>query len=302
MAPPIEERRIFVWDIPTRLFHWSLLALVLVAWFTGEGEGTTAAYHRYAGEAIAGLLVFRVIWGFIGGERARFSDFAAGPSAIAAHVGDVFSHKPKRHLGHNPLGGLAVFLLLAVTAATVVTGLFSGGEENEGPFAALWGLELSEEHEVLFRVLQGLVVVHVLGVIVETVKAKDALVPAMITGVKRRRSDELGDDAKRATLPALLFALAISAGATLILLTQPSPTLAGAAGGEESEEHQKFERELRLTPSTSSARGLGIIPHRAKRSPRRRRPSSATSPRATRAARKQPGIIAQMRSQKPEEK
>ena len=80
------ERTIHVWDLPTRLFHWSLLALVVVAWFTGEEEGAAALLHRYAGEAIAGLLVFRVIWGFAGGERARFADFAAGPSAILAHV------------------------------------------------------------------------------------------------------------------------------------------------------------------------------------------------------------------------
>ena len=85
---------------------------------------------------------------------------------------------------------MAVFLLLANVAAIVVTGIFSGGEESAGPFAGLWGLELSEAHDVLFRVLQVLVALHVLGVIIETVKAKDALVPAMITGVKRRCGDE----------------------------------------------------------------------------------------------------------------
>lgn len=232
MAPSNSERKIHVWDIPTRLFHWSLLALVLIAWFTGEGEGTAAIYHRYAGEAIAGLLVFRLIWGFIGGERARFADFAAGPSAIVAHVRDLLSHRPKRHLGHNPLGGLAVFLLLSTVAAVVVTGLFSGGEENAGPFAGLWGLELSEAHEILFRVLQGLVVMHVLGVAVETLKAKDALVPAMITGVKRRRIDEPGADAKRAAMPSFLVALVVGSAAAVLLMSQPpAPTIEGAARG-----------------------------------------------------------------------
>lgn len=235
MTSPNGERSVLVWDTPTRLFHWSLLALVLVAWFTGEEEGTGALIHRYAGEGIAGLLVFRFIWGFIGGERARFSDFAAGPSALFAHVRDLSSRQPKRHLGHNPLGGLAVFLLLGVTAAVVVTGLFSGGERIAGPFAGLWGLELSEAHEVLFRVLQGLVVVHVLGVIVESVKTKDALVPAMITGAKRRRSDEAGDDARRASLPALLLALIVGIGATVALSSQP-PSVRAAAGDARYEE------------------------------------------------------------------
>jgi len=242
MAPPNGERKVFVWDIPTRLFHWSLLALVLVAWFTGEGEGAAAAYHRYAGEAIAGLLVFRVIWGFIGGERARFSDFAAGPSAIVTHVRGLFSRQPKRHLGHNPLGGLAVFLLLTTVAAVVVTGLFSGGEDNAGQFAGLWGLELSEAHEILFRVLQGLVVVHVLGVVVETLKAKDALVPAMITGVKRRRTDEPGDNARRAALPSLLIALVLGATVAAWLMSQPPAPTKGEA--EQSQFETNGEHDL----------------------------------------------------------
>lgn len=228
------ERRVHVWDLPTRLFHWSLLALVAIAWFTGEEEGTAAIIHRYAGEAIAGLIVFRVIWGFAGGERARFSDFAAGPSAIIAHVRDLFSKQPIRHLGHNPLGGVAVFLLLAITTGIVVTGLFSGGEENSGPFVGLWGLELSEVHEVLFRVLQALVVVHVLGVVVESLKAKDALVPAMITGSKRRRADEPGEDAKRAGIIALIVALGVGIAVSLTLMTQQPP--ASARSGAEVEE------------------------------------------------------------------
>lgn len=235
------ERKIHVWDLPTRLFHWSLLALVVVAWFTGEEEGAAALLHRYAGEAIAGLLVFRVIWGFAGGERARFADFAAGPSAILAHARDLLGRQPKRHLGHNPLGGVAVFLLLAVIAGIVVSGLFSGGEDNAGPFAGVWGLELSEVHEVLFRVLQALVVVHVLGVIVETVKAKDALVPAMITGSKRRRPDEPGDHAKRASLIALIVALTAGAAVSFALAAQPPSALVSAERYDHSERYENGE-------------------------------------------------------------
>lgn len=223
-------RRVYVWDIPTRLFHWSLLGLVLLCWFTGDEE-SYANIHRIAGEAIAGLLVFRVIWGFIGGERARFADFAAGPAAVIRHVGDLFSKTPKRHLGHNPLGGVAVFLLLAVTATVVVTGLFSSHESFAGPFAGVGGLQLSDLHEGAFRVLQALVAVHVLGVVVETFKAKDALVPAMITGSKSRRGDEPGVDARRAGLLALCVAVAAGAGVSAYLVTAP-PGVVSEHGGE----------------------------------------------------------------------
>lgn len=233
---PAADRTLRVWDLPTRIFHWSLLALVLVAWFTGEEEGVAAQVHRYAGEVIAGLIVFRVIWGFIGRERSRFADFAAGPGAIINHVQDLFSKAPKRHLGHNPLGGVAVFLLLATVAGIVFTGLFSGGDTS-GPFAGYWGLELSDLHEVLFRVLQALVVVHVLGVIIETVKARDALVPAMITGSKRRRPDEPGQDARRAGAVAFLVAAGLAVAVSAALMAQPSSALAvershGERGGD----------------------------------------------------------------------
>lgn len=240
-ATDVAERQVHVWDAPTRLFHWSLLALVLLAWFTGEEEGAAALIHRYAGEAIAGLLVFRVIWGFVGGERARFADFAAGPAAIFAHVRDLFSTRPKRHLGHNPLGGLAVFLLLATTAGIVVTGLFSGDEGVAGPFVGWWGLELSEVHEALFRLLQILVVIHVLGVIAETVLSKDALVPAMISGSKRRRADESGGDAKRAGLAA--FALAAAAGVAISATLMVQQPQAGAPAGGEIEERHSHEED-----------------------------------------------------------
>jgi cytochrome b len=214
------DRRVEVWDVPTRLFHWSLLALVVVAWLTGEEEGA-AVIHRVAGEVVAGLLVFRVVWGFIGGEHARFADFAAGPSSILAHVRDLLGTSPKRHLGHNPLGGVAVFLLLLNLAVLVATGLFSGGEHNAGPFAGVWGLQLSEVHEAAFRVLQALVAIHVLGVVVETLKAKDALVPAMITGRKTRRADEPGQDARRARLAALFVAAGLGAAVSASLMAQP---------------------------------------------------------------------------------
>lgn len=234
------ERAVKVWDLPTRIFHWSLLVLVAVCWFTGEEEGSAALIHRISGEAIAGLLVFRLIWGFAGGEHARFADFAAGPSAIAAHIGELVSGKARRHLGHNPLGGLAVFLLLLTTAAIVITGLFSGEERMAGPFAGIGGTDLSEIHEVLFRILQGLVVIHVLGVVAETLLSKDALVPAMITGTKKRSGDEAASDARPAGKTAFLAAAALGVATSAVLISLPSPQLAphDHEHGGEAGEHE----------------------------------------------------------------
>ncbi len=209
-----------VWDLPTRLFHWILVALVLIAWLTGEEEGG-AFIHRLAGFGVAGLLVFRVVWGFVGGEHARFADFAAGPSAIAAHVSNLFLKHPVQHLGHNPLGGVFVFLLLISLAIVVATGLFSDGEHNAGPFAGLWGLQLSDAHEVAFRTLQGLVAIHIAGVVFETWKTRDALVRAMITGRKTRRAGGLSQHARRAGFGALLAAAGLGLAVFLVLTALP---------------------------------------------------------------------------------
>lgn len=230
-------RKVKVWDLPTRIFHWALLALVLVSWFTGEEEAY-ALIHRLSGEAIAGLLVFRVIWGFVGGEFARFSSFVKGPEAIAAHVADLKSPAPRRWLGHNPLGGLAVMLMLAVTAAIVLTGLFNDGEHNAGPFAGALG-DIGELHELLFRLLQGLVVIHVAGVAFETVKTGDRLVPAMITGAKTRRADEGARDARRAGAAAFFAALALGAGTTAVLASLPVPE----PSGEHDHDHGEHEED-----------------------------------------------------------
>ncbi len=236
----MQERLVRVWDLPTRVFHWALVALLMVAWFSGGEEGGAAALHRYVGEAIAGLIVFRVLWGFIGNERARFRDFVAGPGAIIEHLGDLFRDQPKRRLGHNPLGGLAVFALLALVSALVVTGLFSGGDEMAGPFVGMGGLNMAEVHEALFRVLQALVVLHLVGVAIESWLSRDRLVPAMISGAKRRRADEPGEDAAAAHPVALIAALAFAATTTFTLAAQPTPATVDGAGFEQEDgEHER---------------------------------------------------------------
>jgi cytochrome b len=223
MANAAETRRVFVWDVPTRLFHWSLAILVVVAWFTGEGEGGTAALHHAAGAAIAGLLAFRFVWGFIGGEHARFSDFAFAPMAVLRYGRELAFAKPQRHLGHNPLGAVAVFFLLVNLIVIAATGLMSAGEHNTGPFAGASGEAFAEAHEAAFRVLQVLVSAHLIGVVVETLATRDALVPAMITGYKSRRADEGGADARRVGLISLVVALSVGLAVAGALMLVPTP-------------------------------------------------------------------------------
>lgn len=239
--PAPSQRSLRVWDLPTRLFHWSLLALLLVSWFSG-GEEETAFIHRTSGMLLAGLIVFRIIWGFVGGEHARFGSFFPSPSKVIEHLKRVAAGNPERHLGHNPVGGVAVFLLLGTVSACIVTGLFSSGEGLSGPFVGKFGLDFSEIHELAFRALQALVVLHLLGVAVESWLARDALVPAMITGRKTRKAGEPGEHAAPASLPGFAAAVVAGAAVTGILWTLPTPP---AAGDDHRDKWEAYEDHLK---------------------------------------------------------
>lgn len=232
------DRLVRVWDLPTRLFHWSLLGLLLVSWFSG-GEKDLAIVHRASGMLLAGLLVFRIVWGFAGGQHARFAAFFPSPRKVTEHLKQVAKGRPERHLGHNPVGSIAVFLLLAVVVLCIVTGLFSSGDGLSGPFSASTAFEVSELHELSFRLLQGLVALHLIGVVLESWLSRDALVPAMITGRKARRAGEPGADARPGSLPGLLVALILGAAVTAGLWSLPSPASLDGDHHDRYEDHDR---------------------------------------------------------------
>jgi cytochrome b len=234
-APRVSRGRILVWDFPTRVFHWALVALVILSWVTGEDEGA-ALIHRLGGEAIAGLIVFRVIWGFVGGGQARFADFLKGPGAIGRHLRELLRGRAERSLGHNPLGGISVLLLLAAVSFVVVTGLFSAGDEGPGgPFAGRFGLNLADLHEPAFRILQVLVVVHLLGVAATSLASRENLVRAMITGAKPRTVEAPPAPPRRASALALLVAVALGVSTAAYLMALPHPSF--GATGAQAEHH-----------------------------------------------------------------
>lgn len=179
-----------VWDGPTRLFHWALVILIVVAWLTAEEQMTV---HRGAGYAILGLLAFRVWWGLAGGSTARFSHFVRGPGAIRRYLSSVREGTEGEHAGHNPLGALSVLALLGLVCLQVVLGLFAidedgfeGGPLSDGIDFDL-ARQIAEWHELTFRLLQGLVVLHLAAIVYYAVRRREDLVRPMITGVRRFR-------------------------------------------------------------------------------------------------------------------
>jgi cytochrome b len=178
---------VYVWDPFVRLFHWSLVAGFTIAYLT---EDDLLTVHVWAGYVVGALIVARVVWGFVGPEHARFSDFVYGPLATLRYMRDLVLFRAERHLGHSPGGGAMVVALLALLAATVVTGLIVyGGDQQAGPLAGIVSKETGEAweevHEVIANVTLAFVLAHIAAVIFASFVFKENLARSMITGYKR---------------------------------------------------------------------------------------------------------------------
>ena len=175
--------QVAVWDLPTRLFHWTLVGLIALSWWSAE-EGELEL-HMYSGYAILTLLLFRLLWGIVGGSTARFRNFLRGPAAVIAYLRDT---KGWRAVGHTPIGALSVTALLGLIALQVATGLFNSDDDGleEGPLAPLVSYDLAEVahdvHEVVFNVLLGFIGLHIAAVLFYRLFLRKKLTGAMITG------------------------------------------------------------------------------------------------------------------------
>lgn len=218
--------KIRVWDLPTRVFHWLLAILVVAAFVTGIAGGNLIEWHGRAGIATAGLLAFRLVWGFVGSTYARFADFVPGPAHIWAHLRGQWDG-----LGHNPFGALSVLALLLVLAFQVLSGLVANDDiAFEGPLYALTSKATSDWltglHRQNFWPLIVLVALHVAAVLYYLYAKKNNLVMPMISGVK-----EVSDPAAKpaqgggplAFVLALGVALAAMWAASGALLPAPPP-------------------------------------------------------------------------------
>jgi len=170
-------QRILVWDLPTRVFHWSFALSFAGAYLTAESE-RYRDIHLALGYVFLGMLVFRLVWGLVGTAYVRFRAFWFKPAEIVAYLRALLSPQPQHYVGHNPAGGVAIFLLLALGLLISVSGLglyWEIGDED-------WFEEL---HEIAANVMLLVVGVHIAGVLVSSVLHKENLVRAMFNGYKQ---------------------------------------------------------------------------------------------------------------------
>lgn len=214
------SKQVYVWDKFVRVFHWALLGLFVTSYVTGEQEHWL---HTYSGYGIFILVSLRIVWGVVGSQYARFSNFVYSPSAVLGYLKSMIEGSPKRFLGHNPAGGAMVVTLLAALFMTTLSGMkLYAIEEGEGPFAQTIDVSLmsvahassdehedqtheyenqkyteedepheeeeefwEEIHEAAISVMLFLILLHVLGVIISSAQHKELLVKSMFTGYKK---------------------------------------------------------------------------------------------------------------------
>jgi cytochrome b len=190
-APAADLRDVTVWDPLIRITHWSFPLLIPAMWWTAENSKW--ALHRQIGLVLLGLLVFRILWGFLGPETARFSNFVKGPRAVIAYLRGGEGHT----IGHSPVGGWSTLILLGAMLAQVSMGLFAGDPYDgmTGPLNPLVGVmtadTITELHETFFWVIAGLVGLHLAAITFYAVRGDDLLSP-MVGGDRPPMADVMG--------------------------------------------------------------------------------------------------------------
>ncbi len=195
-APAPEKSEITVWDLPVRIFHALLIFCVAGAYLSADSE-RWRLLHVTLGYTMAGLVLFRLLWGFVGTPPARFSSFVRGPKAVAQYLRSLLARRPEHHTGHNPAGALAILGLLGLASITAATGWAAYNDVG--------GEALKELHEVVANAILALAGVHVLGAILGSWLHRENLVLAMITGRKQGSRHE-GLRGTRAPVAIVLLA------------------------------------------------------------------------------------------------
>jgi cytochrome b len=187
-------KRQLIWDLPTRVFHWSLVLSFFSAYLSGDSE-RWALLHTTSGYTLLGLLVFRLVWGVVGTTYARFSNFVPSPSAVFGYISSVIKGQAIHYIGHNPLGAVGILGLLLLGLICAISGWLV--------YAALGADWLETVHELSATIMLLLVFVHIAGVLLTSYLQRENLVKAMLTG-KKIAEDSQGITKTRPVIAGLL--------------------------------------------------------------------------------------------------
>jgi len=220
--------RIPVWDLPIRVFHWTVLGLIIGLWLTSQSNLCyDMTWHAYFGYGLLTLILFRITWGIWGNHYACFKQFVCGPKKVIGYVQqNLFKPNPSHYIGHNPLGGWSVLLLLIALLIQAGTGLFANDDLfTEGPLYQLiskdWSDVLTKIHKINFYIiLLGLIMLHISAILFYRFVKKENLLLPMITGYKQQPVEQVAE-CKTVSPWRAIFLIGISAGAVYLIISIP---------------------------------------------------------------------------------
>lgn len=210
------DQKKLIWDLPLRLFHWLLVLSILGSWYTSEQDGDMVDQHMLLGYFILGLVIFRILWGFLGTKHALFSQFIPSPNDIHSYAKQINTPTAPKHPGHNPLGSLMVVMMIITILAQAVSGLFINDDIfSSGPYYEIFGSEFSKwmktVHYYAFDVMLVLIGLHLSAIVLYWWKKKMNLVLPMITGKKSAKDvDEQDQIPHSKLLTALILVIAVA--------------------------------------------------------------------------------------------
>ncbi|HUK01994.1 MAG TPA: cytochrome b/b6 domain-containing protein [Steroidobacteraceae bacterium] len=228
----MNQPRRLVWDLPLRMFHWLFAASILASWATAEAGFNWMKVHMRLGYFMIGLLCFRLIWGFIGPRHARFGNFLASPTRVWRYFQGLIGRSEAIHtVGHNPLGGLMVVLMLLLVMLQVTTGLFSTDDIAwTGPYYGAvsdsTAQKLTAIHHLNFNFILAAIVLHLCAIGYYALVKKQNLVPAMWTGHKHADAVPADEAITHSHLLKALAVIAVAALAVFLVLHFAPPAAA----------------------------------------------------------------------------
>jgi cytochrome b len=213
-----DDRKVLVWDVPTRLFHWLVAALVVAAYATWRLNWME--WHSRVGEALLALIIFRLLWGLFGSDTARFGRFLVSPRAALRHLRRILRREPDLQVGHNPAGGWMVLLLIVLLLGEALSGLYILNDvADEGPFTEIMPAPIANAitslHAILWNAILAAVALHLAAILVYAVAKGQNLIRPMITGQKHLPANVPAPRLAGTFRAALLLALSVAAATAL---------------------------------------------------------------------------------------
>jgi len=239
MSDTNDKGRKLVWDLPLRVFHWGLAASFVGAYVLSESERLRNV-HVMLGYTVAGLIAFRLAWGFIGTKYSRFSSFAFGPLAALRYLKGLATRSPSEHTGHNPAGSWAVYAIIGLASATCVTGYMN--------FQEMGGDALEELHEAFANAWLIVVGLHVVGVLASSIAHRENLARAMVTGYKRGTAGTSGSarpivGLSLATAVLAFWTWTLATGGQVAVDASQAAGPVGTASGHDADEREDEDDE-----------------------------------------------------------